>query len=298
MINLTSGLKGEYKLVIKRPDGTVRETPWFDNIILNQGLDRLATAACANYARVGTGTSTPTEFQTNLDAQIAASSNISSYSLSAVNSGSPDYTTLATYEYVFAQGAVVGNVTEVGVGWSTTGDTLFSRALILDALGNPTSVTFVSIDQLTLYYRVRWVPPSLTDSTGSVVIGGTTYGYTLRPSYIASYMTSNAILTGLANVGKSVSAYAGGCSLGAITGTLSGTSAGSGTVNTGTYTAGTRTLDFTHTFAISQGNNVNGLQGLSINVMGYYTQVVFSSAIPKNSTNVLTVVTRHGWARL
>ena len=66
------GISGEYKLVVSDAHGNVkRETDWFPNIILDQGLNRLGTDAGIVGAAIGTGTTVPAANQTGLVTQSA-----------------------------------------------------------------------------------------------------------------------------------------------------------------------------------------------------------------------------------
>jgi len=300
-----SGISGEYRMIVTKPDGSTFDTGWFDNLILNQGLDRIGNGGLNpifQFCRVGTGTSTPVVTQTSLDAQIAASNSIGA-ATSTANSGSPLYETTLVNTCVFTQGSVVGNITEVGIGWATTGSTLFSRALILDNLGAPTSITLTAIDQLTVYYRVRIVPP-LTDYTGSVVIASTTYNYTSRVASVGSFGNVQWIFTYdyFSSPGASAT-YAAGSTLGAITaygptGTQSGAT---GSVSNGTYTNGNYYKDSTWSWSITQGNATGGIQAIRFSWGQTYQpfgfQIRFDTPIPKTNTNVLTLVMRFTWYR-
>ena len=308
-INTKVALSGEYRLVINR-GGLEIDTGWFKNLILNQGLDQLGTASASvlyGYARVGTGTTPPAAGQTVLDNQIAYSQ-VGPADTTIVNAGSPNYTTLTTYKYVFSQGDVVGNISEVGVGWATTGATLFSRALIVDGIGNPTTITLTSIDQLTIYYRLNASQPT-TDTTSSVTISSTSYPYTIRTAQAASFCNIGATFyyadafTKLNSTGVVV--YGSDATLGAISGTLSGTiigSSGTGfTFTFPTYTPGTYYRDSTFSIAPGYCNAVGGIGGITL-AWGSYSsslqnQIVFSTPIPKTNTQVLTLTQRFTWAR-
>jgi hypothetical protein len=313
MINFDIKMGGEFKLVITKPDGSVQETDWFDNIILNQGLDRVGSGAntVIAYAQVGTGTSTPVATQVGLDVFLAGSAQQTSPNGGVTNSGSPTYTENFVWFFAFAQGAVVGNITELGVGWSATGNNLFSRALILDNLGSPTSITIVAIDQLTVYYRLKVVPP-LTDTTGSVTIGGTPYSYTGRVASVGSF--SNSVWTfWAAQIGRpgsltypnttdaSAATYGAGSVLGAITGSPTVASGTNGTVAAGAYTPGTFTRDDTWNWSISQGNATGGVQAIMIgySIQGFAQfQYRFTTVIPKDNTKTMSITTRITWTRI
>ncbi len=307
-MNLSTGVSGEYRLVINRPDGSQEDTGWFPNLILDQGLDRLGNSASGpiiRYAHVGSGTTTPNAAQTSLTTFVAsADSNPTNYAESCVNEGSPTYAALHTWRYIFAQGAVVGNITEIGVGWSTSGATLFSRALILDGTGSPTTITLVAIDQLTVYYRLR-VAPTLTDLTGVVDIGGTNYNYTVRVASAGNFANTQFMFNSSSNFSNADSngiyPYPATSVLGSITGTPSGTVGVNGTATTAAYTPGTYYRDSTFNLSISQGNTAGGIGALrlvwptSYSVMLF--QVGFSPAIPKDNTKTFSITMRHSWAR-
>lgn len=309
MSNLNFKLAGEYKILVKKADGSVIETDWFPNMILDQGLDRIGNGANSviAYAQVGTGTTAPSALQTSLISYVAGSaSSLAPDSIS--NSGSPNYETTYTWDFTFAQGAVVGNITELGVGWSASGSTLFSRALILDNLGSPTSITIIALDQLTVYYRLKIIPP-LGDITGSVTIGGTPYDYTARVSSAGTF--ANALWTfwgtqvaqsGSLIVGRAAQTYGAGSVLGAITGnpTISSGTA-SGTATGSSYTPGSFTRDFTYTWSITQGNATGGVQSI-VFVYGVQDsmkfQYRFDTVIPKDNTKTMSITTNISWNRV
>jgi len=306
-INTKVALSGEYKIVIKR-NGLEIETGWFKNLILNQGLDQLGSdnAVLAGYARVGTGTTEPNITNTTLEAQVASSQSGPS-DTTIVNSGAPNYTTLLTYQYTFTQGDVVGNISEVGVGWATTGATLFSRALIVDNLGAPTTITLTSIDQLIIYYRLNASQPT-TDTTSSVTISSVSYPYTIRTANAPYFCNSSGTFTYGYGFTRLVSVYLYGsdAALGPITGTLSGTLiAGSGnggfTFSYPAYTPGSYYRDSTFSVDVGHGNAVGGIGGIALDWGAYSSslrnQIVLSTPIPKTNTQVLTITQRFTWAR-
>jgi hypothetical protein len=314
-------LAGEYKFVVTHSDGTSEETGWSPNIILNSGLDKLGvlptgTSYILLYARVGTGTSTPIGTQVQLDAQIAVSAS-STTAVSVVNEGAPLYRTLHTLSYAFAQGAVVGNITEVGIGWAATGSTLFSRALIVDNTGSPTTITLVALDQLTVFYRLRVIPP-LADYTGSVTIGATVYNYTARVCNVATFATvsyafspgalsaSGTITQPIATPGYGIGSFPAGTSLAPITGFPSGTNtsntSGNVSVTPGTYTNGAFFRDDVWSWSITGGNAVGGIQIITLAYLqagssNLIFQYRFDTPIPKTNTQVLSLPVRISWAR-
>ena len=306
---------GEYNIVIKKPDGTEIETGWFPNLILNQGLDMMGASAGASpiqYASVGTGSSTPIPTQTSLDSNLGG---YSTYSANAgtSNAGAPTYAGLHTQVYSWPQGAVVGNITEIGIGMATANGSLFSRALILDSLGAPTSITLISIDQLIVYYRLSLTPP-LTDITGTMVLDGVTYNYTSRivnalqwgnVEYIYEYPPYFNNIYGTTAYGPDaalvpITTYT-------VSGDTGGTSSLSPNVGTSTYINGSYHVDWTFAYPPGYGNTGSngapwaGIGGFRVTGGGPWSvinfQVVLSSPIPKVNTNQLSLTFRFSWSR-
>lgn len=303
-------LAGEYKIVVNRADGTVYETDWFKNIILDQGLDRMGNGSSSviGYAQVGTGTTAPDPLQTSLVSPVAGSALQSSANGGISNSGSPNYETTYTWFFTFSQGSVVGNITEVGVGWSSSGSTLFSRALILDNLGSPTSITIVALDQLTVYYRLKIIPP-LSDVSGSVTIGGTPYTYTARVANVGSFAnatwtfwTAQASQTGSLIQLDNAATYSSSSVLGAITGTpTSSSGTATTTITAGSYTPGSFTREHTCTWSISQGNATGGIGAILLEYnynASMDFQYKFDTPIPKDNTKVLSLTASISWNRV
>jgi hypothetical protein len=187
--SLSMGLKGEYQITVRRNGFVIHQTPWFDNLILNQGLDYMATnGSLFRYCQLGTGTSVPTPTQTHLDAVLAVNSTVGFNSLN--NSPGPNYKSNLITNYAFTQGSVIGTVTEVGIG-PTTGGNLTSRALITDSGGAPTPLTLTALDQVTVSYGFTWIPDT-TMGNGSVVLDGVTYNYTSQVTDMNSYGMQNS----------------------------------------------------------------------------------------------------------
>lgn len=171
---------GRYKLEIRRHGELVHDTGWFDNLITDAGLNALGSAVnIGAYVMVGTSNTAPAVTDTTLIAQIAskdtsvtpAKTIASGVEVAGVRYG------WARLTCPFAQGAVVGIVSEVGIGWTST--QVFSRSLV-----SP-SISIIAIDQLTVVYEVRMYLPTV-NTTGTVNIGGTVYNYTIRPFKAAS----------------------------------------------------------------------------------------------------------------
>jgi hypothetical protein len=305
-MNIQTKIAGKYKLAIKRGDDIIEETPWFHNTILDQGLDRMGATASAeiiNSAQVGTGTTAPSTTQTSLTSFLAGVNRGSPYPNSSVNSGSPNYQSLKTWIFTFTQGAVVGTISEVGVGWASTGATLFSRELIRDGGGSPITLSLTAIDQLIIYYELTFTP-TITTGSGSVVLNSITYNYSSRLLRAASFAETPFVVLGqrLAFI-QDVYTFQSGASLAAITANFpNGTQISSGTqssITTGSYTTGNYYLDKSVFWDVGRANDAGGIGALMVDLTGagIYYQIVFTTPIPKTNTQQLTLVLRFSWAR-
>lgn len=178
-----AGLSGYFRLVVRGPSGDVkRDTGWFSNLITNQGLDWFGVAPTSSlydplaYCFVGTGNTPPTFTDTTLTAPLTPAAG-RTHSTSSYLSGTPPYYSfLATYQW--AQGDIIANLAEVGVGSVLSppngSPIVFNHALIVDANGNPTTLSVLSTDTLSISYELR-LYLNTTDTNYSLIIGGVTY---------------------------------------------------------------------------------------------------------------------------
>src|SRR5690606_16896989 len=147
-----------------------RETPWFNNLILDQGLNQIGgsfNGSTLNNAFVGTGNAAPNVGDTQLQSLLATSNSI--LSVSASTSAVSPYGASKTWVFRFNAGVAAGNLAEVGVGNAAT--LLFSRALIQDDLGNPTTFPVAGDEVLDVTYQLTYFPP-LDDVLGTIEITG------------------------------------------------------------------------------------------------------------------------------
>jgi len=302
MIKSNIGLKAQYQLRILNADRSLKwESGWIPNLITDLGMDRIGNNGGAQFApfcRIGTGTTTPAFTDTELVSQSASTATVITSSL--VNAGAPNYETTASSTYEFALGAVVGNMAELGMGWTaSTANTLATRSRILDGGGSPTTITVLSSEILQVTYQMRTFP-QITDSTGNVTISGVVYGYTARLLSAASAAGFRFESSPL-NTVSTASAYTG--SLGAITASApSGTSTvlTSGVLQP--YTNGTYFRDYTITAAIAVGNLAGGIKSIRTTLAGSAgtwsnSQIEFTPAIPKDNTKSFSLTLRTSWAR-
>lgn len=271
---------------------------WFPNLITEGGLERLGTASIILACQVGSGNAAPTVNDNQLQARVAGTTTIQAFGFSAQPTA--PYYGVITNTYRFAAGAAAGNLAEVGVGWTTTA-TLFSRALILDGGGNPTTITVLSNEFLDVSYELRLYPP-LTDSNFQLVISGVTYTCVMRASKVTSSEEWSRWSAGI--IGGNAQAFnfvAYNAAIGAITSGPSGTSGSCSSFSLASYSANSKQRDITINFDLNAGNVAGGIASVQFgsgcrDLLGCY-QVSFSPAIPKDNTKTLSLTYRVQWSR-
>ena len=186
MMKLNAGVSGRYKLVTRKVhdlDNAVGELE-FDNLITDIGLERWATNPIGAKCFIGSGNAPPTVNDTALGAQLAASTATQNLQNWKAYSAAERWTE-ATICYRFQPGVTLNSIAEVGVGWDGG---LWSRALVRDVNGNPTTIQLLSDEVLDVYYTLRIQFPA--DVTGSIVLDGVTYDWVLRPAGLAAWPDS------------------------------------------------------------------------------------------------------------
>jgi hypothetical protein len=297
---LPTGFCGTFKLEVMCPDGRVRLCREFPNLITDNGADLLGsdTSGFVSNCSVGTGNTTPAAGDTALVTKLAT---IGSPATTSTSSSVSPYFGQISCIYTFAQGAVVGNVAEVGVGSASDGTSLFSRALVVDSDGSATTITVTSDDILKVTYVLRQYAP-VDDVTGTVDIGGTTYDYTARALGVTGVNWQ------LANVGPGLDTSGGSrCAVGnggLVTVTTADIASPSSTtvVSNAAYVASSSQQDATATWGIALGNVSGGVtvarfnRGRSSLFTGRGSfQVGFDPAIPKDNTKSLSLTHRLSW---
>lgn len=295
-------MEGIFTLRAKSRLGTVRRERRFKNLITNLGLDRFgAFTAEFTYGRchVGTGTATPQFTDTQLSSYHGTVQNGVGATSRGVSDG-PDY----FYGYfrtvwTSAVGAL-GNVilTEIGVAGQQANGLLFSRALILDGSGNPTSFPLSSDEQLEVTYELRLYRPT-ADVEGSITVGSSSHDFIARPLQVTSSTAWSPVATGfnttLGNSPNDQRAWSGG--LAAITAANpGGTALGSATSRQdGTYTNGDHYIESGVTYGPATANGSIQSTNTKWGCCTFQTQ--FSPPIVKNNTQSLRLNYRLSWGR-
>ncbi len=184
-MNLHLDISGTYELKVLRADGTTRvHIPEFKNLIVDQGMDKIgANSAFMSSAFAGSGSTAPVVGNTTMQSLLGQTTTVSRDQAESTYS-TPRYM-VEKRVYSFAIGAVVGNVAEVGVGWNTGTPLVFSRALVVDGGGTPTTITVLVTEQLVLTYRLYVKIPD-APITFTYVDGATTYTINAQCQFVAA----------------------------------------------------------------------------------------------------------------
>lgn len=306
------GIGGLFRLeAFNTEDGSTRWlTPWFHNNVTNVGLDMCATnKARYNCCQVGTGTATPTNADTTLQTYLSGTGSRSD--ISGTNSGSPDYYSEQYVRYNFATGAATGNLSEVGVGPSTSsGSNLFSRELIRDANGNPTTITIASNEALLVHYKLRHYPPLIdvvTTVNGTIDGTPSTRTITRRASDVGSYLNwtsgygyNNASIFGGDSDSGGALVFTG--TIGSVTGGPSGSAYASTSQSPATYSSGSYSRTITATWNTGAANaNIKAVRfNNAYNETGYRAgifQAEFDTTLNKTNLQELTLEFLISWGR-
>ncbi len=301
-------LRGLYKLVVTDDTGKVtKQIGPFENLITNAGLDLFwnggpSLSSLGKFfidgAFVGSGNTAPAVTDTTMTALVASVGNynnpISNSAPLVYNAGPPPYSSV-TFTAVFPAGTATGTLAEVGIGNNSTSPyTLFSHALIVDGSGNPTTITVLSNEQLTLTYTLElyW---NTTIQSGNISISGTTYALQWLPYNINGFTGNPSYCLG-SNTWASLAGYSG--VIGTPTTPPSGIYAAAANLPTApTYISGNYYNTLTYTAALGDLNFTGGIGTLIVSGAWHSFQIGFTPNIPKNNTYTLTFVCNVAWAR-
>lgn len=300
------GAEGWWTLEALRGGRSVRSAEFkepFPNMILDQGLDRFGSVNANQLYRafwVGTGTTPPAPSDSSLVNGLPTSVSLASEGMTY--GPAPDY--WAAHEMVGT--STVGqfgntNLTEIGVGHGSNAALLFSRALILDSNGNPTSFPLLSDEQLRATYQLRVYPP-LNDAIYEVDVSGmrTATVRALRAGgggwgvQSPTFGGSNASPLGT----EATNFYQGGLSaLTAISpqGSQVGSSSGGGiTVNP--YSSGSLKLGWRRSWGPMDGNSSSFRTHVCAHVCAAF-QVEYDPPIAKSNIQSLYLDYEFSWER-
>lgn len=158
-MNITQKLEGFYSLKVHGGKRGEIDFGTHKNMILDAGISNFFNGRdTTGLIFVGSGSSQPNVNQSQLDAKIAGTRNNKKTFYGYVSAedsenGRPyGYTRISVQ---FSKGVAAGNIAELGVGGEENGSKLWSRSLVLDRSGNPTTITVLDDEFLTVTYEAR-----------------------------------------------------------------------------------------------------------------------------------------------
>ena len=307
MINFKSEAEGFYTLRLGTLDAAGNEVdcyepvPTFPNLITNGGLERMGdNSDWLSRTYVGSGSAAPNFNDSAMNNFVAVTASTQA-NVSGSQSTAPYFTWIRTTRR-FSAGQAAGNLSEVGVGWVTA---LFSRALIVDADGNPTTITVGADQFLDVTYEFRFYPKT-TDDTGSFTLTGNlggAYDYILRSSNVTSfsitsgwYLAAGGTSMGQFDVNSTGRRVFDGA-IGSITESPSGSSSNADSLTALSYEANSLTRKATMSLGLDNGNFATGIKSAFFKGGIGSFQVEFTPAIMKTDERLLNLEFSHSWGR-
>lgn len=291
----TCALSGRYKIIVTDKNGSKRISNWFNNIVTDLGLDQISNVPLGTgsvpylitQAYVGTGDIPATVGDVSLSEYLASSDVVETTGTSSYVAGNPPYWRYVR-TYTFAAGTVTGVLSEVGVGY--TKDTLFSRALITDALGEVSPIKVLADEGIQLVYELRsYINPNdvnqLLTIDGNIPSLSGVYNVVIRPAAMTSARTINI---GVGYSHTNVALYSGNIQNNTLVPLGSSTSLTS-YVTPLTYVAGSFTSNISFEFVTTVGNYTEGVKAVRISNSQCDFQIGFTPPIMKMSSMRLTM---------
>jgi len=199
MIKQSASLKGSFEIFLVRDGVKVQALPPQENILLNSYFQSTVSSFTLH---VGTGSATPQYTDTSLSNPLAQTATTDAELEEATyEQDGSILRTSQTLGFKWALGAVVGNLSEIGLGESSSTTSMVTKALIKDSGGNPTTVTVTAADELHVAYTLTMERDLSVIDSGTVNVKGVNIGYTFKPtlSSIASSCPSPYSGLGYAN---------------------------------------------------------------------------------------------------
>jgi len=302
-------LEGQFRVVVSSDHdlaNVTQDTGWFNNLITDVGLNRIGSYDSSSATNIlgrfvlGAGSAQPQPTDTALQSPIvrAPGDFVVLTPTSSYDDGYAQY----RYRYQFGQGVAQGNLSEIGLQEGSLSGSLWSRALILNAAGEPTTITVLDTDFLTVYYSLRVYIPK-TDSVYNIDVDYDEEGI------VPTVATCRPLNANSANPAVSPSwrfqAFSGnpetfkngGLSEPTASSPL-GSDAGDRVPSSTKepYVEGSYEMWITHRAGLSQANS-DTLRSFPVNSMLGSWQVEFDPPLIKNNTHTMDLTFGISWAR-
>lgn len=301
---LKGSVAGRVLITRPRADGSNEVVvPWFDNKILDAGLERLGSGSVVYYCQVGAGSVAPADVDVALGAFIASTSTVQSSS--SGTSGAEPWYSYYRWTFRLAPGVGTGNISELGFGWAANGS-LFSRTLVKDEGGNPITITKLAEETLDVTYELRLYPPAGGDVAFQTTISGQQYDCVSRVANANKYNYNgsgwNPQMLAVYGIGTPVYYWSAAAyetqALGVITGEPAGTPLWTGDQSQAqAYVAGSKRRDFVSMWGLNFGNHATGIGAIRFTSSGCDFQISFNPKIQKTAAKELSLNWSFSWGR-
>lgn len=154
-MKIKTGLGARFKIIVRnsKTNKINQQSSWFNNMVLDAGLNRMSQSIWFDRCCVGTGTSEPLASDTGLTSFLLATTNRTGTAQGSFISEQPYYTYIRN-SYRFDVGTVIGTISEVGLGWDNS--KLWNKALLKDSNGNLTPLTVTVDDYIDVFVEIRF----------------------------------------------------------------------------------------------------------------------------------------------
>lgn len=298
-MNIHFGMEGlfTFEVFCSKNGKSKRKYKTFPNLITNWGLDRIASGGVLNGCVVGTGTAPELPTDQALQSRIGPIAAQPAPTNSASTGGSPYYTSQVS-TYSFAANTVVGNITEVGiVGNPSSPNQLWSRSLVKDGSGNPTTITILADEVLQVTYELRTYLNENIVSGGPVVLDLQNYNYRIAPINVRS-LSVWATGSGFSSGGV-IQPYSGTLQTDFTAVAPNGSPVGSApnAARDAGYVSGSYKQNVRFSFSIAQGNGTWQTLRLQFSQNSPIYQIEIDRPFTKTSAMTMQWVFTYSWGR-
>lgn len=170
---------GKFNITIERENGSKEETGFVDNLFLNKYFNLSQSADDFNYLYIlfGSGSTAPTLLDTSLentitDAYLSSSRKNMGGSLfeKTYDASTKVFTQQYTITFTGTKGKIQGNISEIGLSYGSKNTGLFTRALVKNTQGTPTTLSVGPNDVLSIVYIIGYQMDFTNDLLDSKII--------------------------------------------------------------------------------------------------------------------------------
>lgn len=287
MLTLGTQFAGRFKLRTR-----AWESPWFDNLLLDSGLDLLGTTndlgQCLAACQVGQGTLAPSISDTALDDYLTGTANRVQF-IDVSDYTGPYYVGRRAKFHFPAGTFSTQRVTEIAIAQGPNqGDTLFARVLV------PHELTVLANEVLDIFYELRLYLDTGDVSYAQPIAGVDTTGL-IRPARLTSVaLPSDRFLST-----EGLTVWDG--ALGDKTFIPGGSHFAASNITLDAYTPGTFYRDIRFALGTGEGNFSTGIAAVLTNSVNSEAnpsfQMSFNPPIAKNAQRYLGLTLRYAWGR-